>query len=53
LENITQHKTDGRSPGKGFCCTVKHVARLASAIAAAAKKAEELGVMPAAAAPQA
>jgi hypothetical protein len=32
-------------PGKGFACTVKHIPRLASALASAARKAEGLGLL--------
>jgi hypothetical protein len=33
-------------PGKGIACTLKHATRLASALMPAARKAEELGLLP-------
>jgi len=32
-------------PGKGFCCRVKHLPKLISALTAATRKAEELGLL--------
>jgi hypothetical protein len=32
--------------GKGFTCSVKHIPRLAGVLTAAARKAEELGLLP-------